>query len=56
MSNQKLLVIFALILLVESKHPILYEISTRTWLYELSKKYSKSINKLKDIPLEELTI
>ena len=23
------------------------------WLYELSKKYSKSITKLKDIPLNE---
>nr|CAL92191.1 amylase [Eudiplodinium maggii] len=38
---------------MECKHPILYEISTRPWLYELSKKYGKSIKKLKDIPLEE---
>ena len=35
------------------KHPIIYEISTRPWLYELSKKYSKNISKIKEIPLEE---
>ena len=42
-----------LIFLINCKHPILYEISTRPWLYELSKKYNKPIKKLKDIPLEE---
>ena len=36
-----------------AKHPIIYEISTRPWLYELSQKYGKSITKLKDIPLSE---
>ena len=35
------------------KHPFLYEINTRPWLYELSIKYKKSITKLRDIPLEE---
>ena len=44
---------FCLIFLMYCKHPILYEISTRPWLYELSKKYQKTITKLKDIPLEE---
>jgi glycosidase len=39
--------------LIQAKHPILYEISTRPWLFELSKKYGKSITKIKDIPLEE---
>ena len=38
------------------KHPILYEISIRPWLYELSKKYSKTISKIKEIPLEEFDI
>ena len=45
--------IFALFFLIECKHPILYEISTRPWLYELSNKYNKPITKLRDIPLEE---
>jgi len=40
-------------MLVQSSHPAIYEISTRPWLYELSKKYSKSITKLRDIPLQE---
>lgn len=31
----------------------LLEISTRPWLYLLSKKYSKSITKIKDIPVSE---
>ena len=53
MISQKLLIFVALLFLIECKHPILYEISTRPWLYELSKKYKKSITKLKDIPLEE---
>jgi glycosidase len=50
---QKIFLIFAFFVLIECKHPILYEISTRPWLYELSNKYNKPINKLRDIPLEE---
>ena len=53
MIYQKILLLLSIISLIESKHPILYEINTRPWLYELSKKYNKSIKKLKDIPLEE---
>ena len=53
MATQKILLFFALIFLCECKHPILYEISTRPWLYELSKKHGKEIKKLRDIPLEE---
>lgn len=53
MKYQKLILLFTLLFLVDCKHPILYEISTRPWLYELSKKYGKSISKLRDIPLEE---
>ena len=53
MISQKLLIFVALLFLIECKHPILYEISTRPWLYELSKKYKKSITKLKYITLEE---
>ncbi|EDR21699.1 hypothetical protein, conserved [Entamoeba dispar SAW760] len=36
-----------------AKYPVVYEISTRPWLYELTQKYGKSITKLRDIPLEE---
>ena len=32
---------------------VLYEISTRPWLYSLSKKYKTNISKLSDIPDEE---
>ena len=35
------------------KNPIIYEISLRPWLYELSKKYNKPIKLLNDIPVEE---
>ena len=35
------------------KHPYLYQISTRPWLYELTKKYRTKITKLTEIPLEE---
>lgn len=37
------------------KNPIIYEISLRPWLYELSKKYNKPIKLLNDIPFEEFT-
>ena len=36
-----------------AKYPVLYEISTRPWLYELSQKYGRSISRFRDIPLEE---
>ena len=49
----KFFIILVLISLIECKHPILYEISTRPWLYELSKKYKRQITKIRDIPLEE---
>ena len=42
-----------LLFVVFCNHPFLYEINTRPWLYELSKKYGKTITKLRDIPLEE---
>ena len=51
--NPKYLIYFALLVLVLNDHPILYEISTRPWLYELSKKYGRSITKLVDIPTQE---
>ena len=51
--NPKLLIFFVLFAYALSAHPILYEISTRPWLYELSKKYGKSITKIKDIPVSE---
>ena len=53
MNFQKFLIFFTLLFLVQCKHPILYEISTRPWLFELSKKYGRSISKLRDIPIEE---
>ena len=56
MFSQKYFFFLNLIFLINCKHPILYEISTRPWFYELSKKYNKPISKLKDIPLEEFDI
>ena len=53
MKFQISLLFCSLLLLIQCKHPILYEISTRPWLFELSKKYQRSITKLRDIPLEE---
>ena len=49
----KYFLLLFLMFLIKCEHPILYEISTRPWLYELSKKYNKPITKLRDIPLEE---
>ena len=51
--HSKILIFFALFVLVVSDHPILYEISTRPWLYELSQKYGKTITKIKQIPTAE---
>ena len=51
--NPKYLIFLVLLVLVLNDHPILYEISTRPWLYELSKKYGRSITKLVDIPAKE---
>lgn len=34
-------------------YPILYEVSTRPWLYGLSQKYGRTIQKLTDIPMVE---
>jgi len=53
MSIQKFLFLISLLILVVCKHPILYEISTRPWLLELSQKYKRTITKLTDIPLGE---
>ena len=50
---KKLCIFFILLITVFCRHPLVYEISARPWLYELSKKYGKSITKLKEIPLEE---
>ena len=50
---KKLFLFLVLLFFISCTHPYVYEISTRPWLYELSKKYGKSITKLKDIPTEE---
>ena len=50
MTSKIYLIFFALISTIFCAHPILYEISTRPWLYELSQKYGKSITKLRRIP------
>jgi len=34
-------------------HPMVLEISTRPWLYKLSKNYGRQITSLRDIPMEE---
>ena len=53
MKYLSLILTLTLISITIQKHPVLYEISTRPWLYELSKKYSKPIKKLRDIPDSE---
>ncbi|KAK2948701.1 putative Calcium/calmodulin-dependent protein kinase kinase 2 [Blattamonas nauphoetae] len=40
--------------LVPPKHPLLYEISTRPWLYQLSVKYKQDISKLSQVPDSEI--
>ena len=50
---EKLSILISILFLCSCHHPFLYEINTRPWLYELSKKYNKSISELVDIPLEE---
>ena len=50
---KRIALLITIISLFICKHPFLYEINTRPWLYELSLKYKKSITKLRDIPLEE---
>lgn len=37
------------------KYPKVMELSTRPWLYELSRKYGRTITSLRDIPLGEFT-
>ena len=54
MIHIKLTLFISLLSLIFCKHPFLYEINTRPWLYELSQKYERSITKLSEIPLEEL--
>ena len=48
-----MLFLITIFMTAHAAYPILYEISTRPWLYELSQKYGKSITTLKGIPLEE---
>jgi hypothetical protein len=50
---KKLFLFLVLLFFISCRHPYVYEISTRPWLYELSKKHGKEIKKLRDIPLEE---
>ena len=50
---KKLCIFLILLIKVFCRHPLVYEISTRPWLYELSKLYGKNITKLREIPLEE---
>ncbi|ELP84845.1 hypothetical protein EIN_284010 [Entamoeba invadens IP1] len=37
-------------------YPVVYEISTRPWLYELSQKYSRDITTIRQIPLVEFDL
>ena len=50
---KKLCIFLILLITVFCRHPLVFEISTRPWLYELSKLYGKNITKLREIPLEE---
>ena len=53
---KKLFIFFVLLFFIACKHPFLYQISTRPWLYELSKKYGRNITKLSEIPTEEFDV
>ena len=53
MFSLKLIILISVSLLIYCKHPILYQLNARAWLYELSKKYETSITKIKDIPSAE---
>lgn len=37
----------------ETKYPTMWEISTRPWMYELSKKYSRNMTNILMIPMSE---
>ena len=50
---KKFLIFISLLFICSCRHPFLYEINTRPWLYELSIKYERSIVRLTDIPLQE---
>ena len=50
---KKFPIFISLLFICSCKHPFLYEINTRPWLYELSIKYKKPITRLTDIPLKE---
>ena len=50
---KKFLIFISLLFICSCRHPFLYEINTRSWLYELSIKYERSIVRLTDIPLQE---
>ena len=53
---KKIYLFLILLLSVFCKHPYIYQISTRPWLYELSRKYGRNITKLNEIPLSEFDI
>ena len=53
MFSLKVIILISLSLLIQCKHPILYQLNARAWLYELSKKYKILITKIKDIPSAE---
>ena len=40
---------------VNSANPVIYEISLRPWLYELSQKYGRTISRISDIPVVEFS-
>ena len=53
---KKLFIFLVLLFFTSCKHPYLYQINARAWLYELTKKYKRSITKLSQIPTEEFDI
>ena len=50
---QKISILITLLFLCSCSHPVIYEISTRPWLYELSIKYRTPITRLHEIPTKE---
>ena len=53
---KKIYIFLVLLFFISCRHPYIYQINIRPWLYELSKKYDRNISKLVEIPLEEFDI
>ena len=50
---KKISILISLLFICSCRHPVIYEINTRPWLYELSVKYKTPITRIENIPLQE---